>query len=299
MRGSYSGMNLPWWQVMWVWAYARCWWLGCGWLGCRFLLPVTVPLMSLALCFIKALRSIKPLRFLLAGLLCFYTEIPRCFFGRRYSQHPRLNVTIHTFPWKMRIEKCPLSCQYGILPGNSLDVYGQTCKKLEKKDRRNKTLECWLAKLDASSAIMSRALEQTNDVRKRVSQKLHQSSPLFACMVTLFLNGRRYSQHPRCNNSHFALENEGCKMSLVFSHRGSQHWFGSKHENKSVRETVNTWGFTKSSANLTAKKSLKRTNQVPGNKKLNWRLTLDTNLASRLAMAVHRHQTDLVRSSVF
>ena len=69
------------------------------------------------------------------------------------------------------------------------------------------------------------------------------------------------------NNSHFALENEGWKMSLVFSHCGSQHWFGSKHESTSVRETVNTWGFTKNSANLTAKKSLERTNQVPGNKK--------------------------------
>ena len=47
-----------------------------------------------------------------------------------------VQVTIHTFPWKMRIEKCPLSFQYGILPGNSLDVYGQTCKKLEKGSKK-------------------------------------------------------------------------------------------------------------------------------------------------------------------
>ena len=34
---------------------------------------------------------IKALRFLLALLLCFYTENPRLFSGRRYSQHPRLS----------------------------------------------------------------------------------------------------------------------------------------------------------------------------------------------------------------
>ena len=27
-------------------------------------------------------------------------------------------VTIHSLPWKMRIETCPLSFQYGILPGS-------------------------------------------------------------------------------------------------------------------------------------------------------------------------------------
>ena len=32
-------------------------------------------------------------------------------------------------------------------------------------DRRNKTLECWLATLNASSAIMSHALEQINSAR--------------------------------------------------------------------------------------------------------------------------------------
>ncbi len=55
-------------------------------------------------------------------------------------------------------------------------------------------------------------------------------------------------------------------------------------------------------ANLTAKKPLRRTNQVPGSKEFctawNWKLTLDTNLANRLAMAVHRQQTNLGRSSV-
>ena len=49
-------------------------------------------------------------------------------------------------------------------------------------------------------------------------------------------------------------------------------------------------------------KTIRLTNQVSGSKKFctawNWRLTLDTNLASRLAMAVHRQQTDLGRSSV-
>ena len=34
-----------------------------------------------------------------------------------------LAVTIHTLPWKMRVEKCPLSFRYGILLGNSLNVY--------------------------------------------------------------------------------------------------------------------------------------------------------------------------------
>ena len=56
----------------------------------------------------------------------------------------------------------------------------------------------------------------------------HQSSPLLACMVTLFLYGksndfflegdiRNIPDCPGRNNSQFALENEGWNMSLVFS----------------------------------------------------------------------------------
>ena len=65
-------------------------------------------------CFIKALR------FLLAWLLCFYTEIPRIFFWKAiFATSPIVPaVTIHNFPWKMRVETCPLSFQYGILPSS-------------------------------------------------------------------------------------------------------------------------------------------------------------------------------------
>ena len=56
-------------------------------------------------CFIKALR------FLLAWLLCFYTENPRIFFWKAiFATSPIVPaVTIHTLPWKMRVETCPLS----------------------------------------------------------------------------------------------------------------------------------------------------------------------------------------------
>ena len=65
-------------------------------------------------CFIKALR------FLLAWLLCFYMENPRIFFWKAiFATSPIVPaVTIHTLPWKMRVETCPLSFQYGILPGS-------------------------------------------------------------------------------------------------------------------------------------------------------------------------------------
>ena len=65
-------------------------------------------------CFIKALR------FLLAWLLCFYTENPRIFFWKAiFATAPIVPaVTIHTLPWKMRVETCLLSFQYGILPGS-------------------------------------------------------------------------------------------------------------------------------------------------------------------------------------
>ena len=65
-------------------------------------------------CFIKALS------FLLAWLLCFYTEIPRIFFWKAiFATSPIVPaVIIHTLPWKMRVETCPLSFQYGILPGS-------------------------------------------------------------------------------------------------------------------------------------------------------------------------------------
>ena len=54
-------------------------------------------------------------------------------------------------------------------------------------------------------------------------------APLLACMVTLFLYGkskdffpegdiRNIPDCPGRNNSHFALENEGCNMSLVFQY---------------------------------------------------------------------------------
>ena len=56
-------------------------------------------------CFIKALR------FLLAWLLCFYTETPRIFFRKAiFATSPIVPaVTIHTLPWKMRVATCPLS----------------------------------------------------------------------------------------------------------------------------------------------------------------------------------------------
>ena len=65
-------------------------------------------------CFIKALR------FLLAWLLCFYTENPRIFFWKAiFATSPIVPaVTIHNLPWKMRVETCHLSFQYGILPGS-------------------------------------------------------------------------------------------------------------------------------------------------------------------------------------
>ena len=54
-------------------------------------------------CFIKALR------FLLAWLLCFYTENPRIFFWKAiFATSPIAPaVTIHTLPWKMRIQNVP------------------------------------------------------------------------------------------------------------------------------------------------------------------------------------------------
>ena len=65
-------------------------------------------------CFIKALR------FLLAWLLCFYMENPTIFFWKAiFATSPIVPaVTIHTLPWKMRVETCLLSFQYGILPGS-------------------------------------------------------------------------------------------------------------------------------------------------------------------------------------
>ena len=65
-------------------------------------------------CFIKALR------FLLAWLLCFYMENPRIFFWKAiFATSPIVPaVTIHNLPWKMRVETCSLSFQYGILPSS-------------------------------------------------------------------------------------------------------------------------------------------------------------------------------------
>ena len=86
-----------------------------------------------------------------------------------------LAVTIHTLPWKMRVEKTLFLFWYGILPGSfrfqvwcghfqfSSEIHehrpSSSCDALPA-DRRNKTLECILATLDVSSAIMSHALEQ-------------------------------------------------------------------------------------------------------------------------------------------
>ena len=98
---------------------------------------------------------------------------------------------------------------------------------------------------------------------------LHQSSPLLACMVTLFLNGkskvfsgRRYSQHPRLsgrNNSHFALENEDSKnVPCLFSMASSL-----------VTYLVSTAKHARSSR------------KVRRNKTLEWRLaTLDASSAT-------------------
>ena len=89
-------------------------------------------------------------------------------------------------------------------------------------------MECWLATLDASSAIMSHALEQTNAARIRVSQNassklsascLHGYSVSKRKFQGVFLEGdfRNTPDRPGPNNSHFSLENEDWKMSLVFS----------------------------------------------------------------------------------
>ena len=82
-------------------------------------------------------------------------------------------------------------------------------------DRRNKALECWLATLNASSAIMSHALEQINAARigvicQSASLKLP-TSCFHGCSVSL---PRNTPDCPGCSNSHLALENEGWKMPL-------------------------------------------------------------------------------------
>ena len=81
-------------------------------------LNVSSPTMSHALEKTKAARiglicksASSKLRFLLAWLLCFYTENPRIFFWKAiFATSPIVPaVTIHTLPWKMRVATCPLS----------------------------------------------------------------------------------------------------------------------------------------------------------------------------------------------
>ena len=79
-------------------------------------LNASSPIMSHA--FVKT--NIKALRFLLAWLLCFYMENPMIFFWKAiFATSPIVPaVTIHNLPWKMRVETCPSSFQYGILPSS-------------------------------------------------------------------------------------------------------------------------------------------------------------------------------------
>ena len=62
------------------------------------------------------------------------------------------------------------------------------CRRMEVPHLMSiRSMECWLATPFASSAIMSHALEPIKSATIGSSTKvLCQSSPLFACMVTLF-----------------------------------------------------------------------------------------------------------------
>ena len=64
---------------------------------------------------------IKAPHFLLAWLLCFFTQTPlgSTFFWEAIFVTPAIVLarTIHTLAWKIRVEKCHLSFWYGILPG--------------------------------------------------------------------------------------------------------------------------------------------------------------------------------------
>ena len=53
-----------------------------------------------------------------------------------------LAVAIHTLPWKMRVEKCPLSFQYSIPLGNSLDVYTAKHARSSRKVQDKLTSPC-------------------------------------------------------------------------------------------------------------------------------------------------------------
>ena len=92
-------------------------------------------------------------------------------------------------------------------------------------------MECWLARLNASSAIMSHALEQVKAARIGVICQSSSSKLSASCLhgysisvrkiqgfSTLFLEDSiRNSPHcPGRDNSHFALTNKGWKMSLAF-----------------------------------------------------------------------------------
>ena len=101
---------------------------------------------------------------------------------------------------------------------------------------------------------------------------------------------RQYSQHPACpgrNNLHFALENEGWKNVPVFSPSD----LVPKKKARQFRRLKTCGVLQNGSANVTTKRNTK---QVSGSKKFcaawNWRLTLGTSLASRLAMAVDRQR---------
>ena len=70
-------------------------------------------------------------------------------------------------------------------------------------DRRNKMLECWLATRIFCDSVTCFGTNKCCSIESS-ARGLQQSSPLLACMVTLFLyrkskvfSGRRYSQHPR------------------------------------------------------------------------------------------------------
>ena len=105
-----------------------------------------------------------------------------------------------------------------------LQVLIMQCLLIEE----TKTLEGWLATLNASSAIMSHALEQINAGRigvicqspssKLSASCLHCYSVSIQKIQGFFLEGdiRNTPDCPGRNNSHFALENEGLNMSLDF-----------------------------------------------------------------------------------
>ena len=91
-------------------------------------LNASSPIMSHALVKTKGARigvicksaSSKLSASCLHGYSCLYTGNPRFLFWKAIFPITPIvpAVTIHTLPWKMRIETCPLSFQYGILLGS-------------------------------------------------------------------------------------------------------------------------------------------------------------------------------------